>query len=275
MASNGSTGRAKSAYDFRFADSGDDEDMKDIAGAVNAAYVHEVGAQRSSEPLLKAEDVVQDLSTSNVRWLLIETPRPEETVVSVARITMDLKAKSFQVSFLCAVGPTGGDNTVNVRRDRYFYLLTKLENVARSQGVRSVTVDVPMWRDEEHTWLSSKGYADNGGDAWPQDKSSQVLVPALILHFSKHLPKESSSAPPKNSLNATFSAVAPPPVPDLSDLLAAATEGAPLTASSGPMESLMVDLFAALHTEGARAEGSGGHERAPVVMSSSAEPKQG
>jgi hypothetical protein len=69
--------RQKSAFDFRFAD---DEDCEDMAESIAAGYKEEEGRQRSSEALWTGAEIEKDMSEASVKWLLIETPRPEEMV---------------------------------------------------------------------------------------------------------------------------------------------------------------------------------------------------
>ena len=84
---------SKSAYDFRFAD---EDDVEDVLGVVTEAYKAEVGGHRTSEPLLLSEEVESDLHTATVRWVLIETPRPEEAVVACARLCFETSKNMFQ-----------------------------------------------------------------------------------------------------------------------------------------------------------------------------------
>ena len=247
---------SKSAYDFRFAD---EEDVDDILSVVSESYKAEVGAHRTSEPLLLSEEVESDLRAATVRWVLLETPRPEEAVVACARLCFETSknvkfGKTCSVSTLAAVGGTDERKQV-----RYHYLLHKMESVAQAQGAETLLVHVPMWREGESLWLSSKGYSDVGGDPWPTAKASQVNVPAVIIAHKKSLcvapvvptSDVARAAPTASNVTTTTTKIDL----DLNSLSLVQDGAAPIelggagsTGGSG-MESLMTDLFAALHAE--------------------------
>lgn len=147
------------------------------------------------------------------------------------------------------------------RQKRFHYLLAKLESVAHSQGANAVAVSVPMWREYEHEWLSSKGYSDVGGDPWPETKASQVLLPALLLRFTKTLRVDGGDGGGAGMLmmpaEGTGLEATGVGALSLAQEIAATAAAATVTsgggggagALGGGMDAIMTDLFSALHAE--------------------------
>jgi hypothetical protein len=172
-------------------------------------------------------------------------------VVACARICLDASDRVCSVALLSSRGASDEE-----RQKRFHYLLAKLENVAHSQGANAVAVSVPMWREYEHEWLSSKGYSDVGGDPWPETKASQVLVPALLLRFTKTLQAGCEEGCGSGMLvmptqgTAGLEAMGVGAL-SLAQEIAAAAATATVTSSGGGggMDAIMTDLFSALHAE--------------------------
>ena len=150
-------GAAKSAaggkLDLRFAD---EEDADEILEVVCSAYQFD---------RLILEEVVQNLKGGNKRWLIVETPSPEETMVAVARLAMEVEEggtlKSALVDVL-AVPPScqsAGAGT---------FILKKAENVAKGMGCGMCNLSVGQWDDKIQKWVKARGYDEYGGELWPE-----------------------------------------------------------------------------------------------------------
>jgi hypothetical protein len=248
----------KKVLDFRFAD---DEDAEDIILMVNSAYEHEVVSAdgvgdgfRTSEPLFTLAMIESDFTTPSTRWLVLETPRPEEKVVASARVRMASDAETDQrtclADVLCSIGDTPDE-----QRSRYNQLRLSLEKMAYSQGVSRLSVEIPQWREAEQLWLEASGFQDREGRMWPSDRANQVCKHTMILEFRKELtgpptaePKvgraiESSSSTSGSGTTSTTTALGI----DLAGL--SVTKEGGTSGSGDAMEGLVASLITALHSE--------------------------
>lgn len=101
--------------------------------------------------------MVKDCHSYSTRWILLETPRPEELVVAAARIQIvqDVKTKFAVIDIFGAVDSTP------IKR----ILLSRLEMICASQGCIKVVWDIPSWSEDTFGWLSQCGYVDLGNSA--------------------------------------------------------------------------------------------------------------
>ena len=85
-------GAAPGKLDFRFAD---EEDAKEIVQCVASAFQVEYDKESvlynrrrgwGEAPVISEEQVEKDCSSANLRWIVLETPLPDEIVVSAARM---------------------------------------------------------------------------------------------------------------------------------------------------------------------------------------------
>ncbi|KAJ1434297.1 hypothetical protein B484DRAFT_292828 [Ochromonadaceae sp. CCMP2298] len=86
--------------DFRFAD---EMDSMDIVNFVNLEYaVEHTGPYsfRREGPVVGVEEVEGDLTSMPVKWLVLETPQPEEKIVGCARLRYE--GGDGRVDVLCA-----------------------------------------------------------------------------------------------------------------------------------------------------------------------------
>ena len=87
-------GATPGKLDFRFAD---EEDAKEIVQCVASAFQVEYDKESvlynrrrgwGEAPVISEEQVEKDCWSANLRWIVLETPLPDEIVVSAARMSM-------------------------------------------------------------------------------------------------------------------------------------------------------------------------------------------
>ena len=158
--------------DLRFAD---EEDAQDIASVVNAAFAlevrrpdnslnlettpppHAATAFRATARLADMPALVAELEQSRrggseaVRWIVLETPCPEEKVVAAVAVSIIEDAglrRGKMGRLLClSVDPASQGGGVGTQ------LLLRSEAFCRSQGCRSVGIDMAMKREELQPWF--------------------------------------------------------------------------------------------------------------------------
>ena len=118
------------------------------------------------------------------KWLVLETPSPEEDIVAAGRLILDFARKISIVDILCSVG----DDDV-VRAFRFSTLLRKLENIVLGHNFNTIILEVSSWRTDLQEQLTSLGYKDCGGRIYDEEHS--LLKPTMILEFRKDLYIES------------------------------------------------------------------------------------
>jgi len=256
--------REKPYFDFRFAD---DDDGEEIFATIEKSYAHEIAMDqvfdpnnpfkfRSNVPLYSKTELEEDLVNPRIKWMVLETRPPEEAIVACARVVLDGALRHCTVKLICGTGDSDSD-----KEERYSTLLKRLEQIVRSHGSDTVSVEVPQYREKEHKWLNKVGYTDRSGQGWPKEKANQVLVPTLLLDFRKTLtahtcPLTSSSASTSTSTSVSVDMI------DMSDLQIVDTDVTSASTSissasgsgaradgGGNMENLMSTLFSALHAE--------------------------
>ena len=131
-------------------------------------------------------------SDCQCRWLVLETPAPEEDLVAAARFILDFERKLSVVDILCS---TGEDNEVH--DFRLSAILRKLESIVWGHSLKSIIVEVSSWRSDVQEQLHFLGYRDCGGRLY--DKEHSLLKPTMILEYRKEL----NSKSPSNSTAST------------------------------------------------------------------------
>ena len=114
------------------------------------------------------------------RWLVLETPAPEEDVVAAARFTLDFERKLSVVDILCSIG---GDD--EMRGFRLSAIVKKLENIVLGHSFKSIILEVSSWRSDVQEQLNSLGYRDCGGRLYDEEHS--LMKPTMILEYRKEL----------------------------------------------------------------------------------------
>jgi len=171
----------------------------------------------------------------SVRWLVLETPVPEEQLVAALRLRQG-PDKTGCIDALCAAGD------VTVRQHVLRRLLLIAETVSFNLGLRKTIVQVPEWREDLEQLLKLLGYHQLSGSAWPQEKLHQLSKPTMLLDYHKAL----SSAPDYSTPASTPSTVDSTAVIQTEHFSIGEISA---VKSDDPMERLMESLFTALHME--------------------------
>lgn len=147
----------------RFADI---EDAGEITALVNDSH----GIQRVS-----ASQVASDLSGgTGGRWVLVETPYPDEILIGCARLEVEGKQKVCVVSAF-AIGKefqgkgAGGD------------LMKKVETTVRGMGCEVCNLRIGHWEESVIKWAEGMGYEQAGGEVWPEDRMGEVGKERLAM----------------------------------------------------------------------------------------------
>lgn len=154
-----------------------------------------------------------DFNRSVVKWVVLETPVPEENIVAAARID----SSTARVSYLCASptisiedyqqlissssnGPSVGDK-LNLYKYRLVLLVARLEAVARNMSRSVLVIEAPQWRIDLENILTGAidnngnsnglGYEELSGNSWPEDKQYQLSKPTMVFDYHKQLSNNS------------------------------------------------------------------------------------
>jgi len=230
--------RCAGKLDLRFAD---EDDAPEIAALVKEVCSSEGELfWRSSTDKVTSEGVVSDCISGKTRWIVLETPVPEETVVGTVRLSILEAERKGVVDIICALGE---NNSV------YNQLLARVEGIARGMGITNMVVKLDQWKESMYDWLCGCGYVDIAGS---ECKDENLIKPTMILDMYKDLTKSQEA-----QCIADSTPISVPHVEEsLEDLLgeidinsieSSGTVGS--VANPNPMENLMGDLFAALHKE--------------------------
>ena len=158
---------------------------------------------------------MDDLESPSIRWLLLETPRPEEAVIAALRLHLLRGGGRGE-------GINGGGRVPHARVDLFGsleppeqravrnMLLNRAETVCLSQGCQKIVFDIPNWSEDRQNWLSGCGYSDlgqeylrciyiplhvwsenthhndvllTGGHSWPEDRLEEVTRHTMVLQF--------------------------------------------------------------------------------------------
>jgi N-acetylglutamate synthase-like GNAT family acetyltransferase len=271
--STGSKTNTAGKLDFRFAD---EEDAKDISMCISAAYSVEFDPEStlynrkdSSIPVVTEEQVANDCYSPNLRWIVLETPVPEELVVAAARLSMAsvMEGSKIVVDMMAFAEDTQSTSI----KDQ---MLVQIERVARSQNIKIVVIETSQHRDDIHSWLEQCGYEELGGRMSEEENYKKAT---MVFEFHKDLTKPSkamSRAPAvavaaPGAVNSVFTTAADGgavieldveslTAGNLADALlglniSSASASASASDSDSPpaggMAGLMSDLFSALHKE--------------------------
>jgi hypothetical protein len=208
-----------------------------------------------------------------VKWLVLETPVPEELIVGAARLRFDA-LRNGRVDCFCASAESGQEAQTAIMKR----LLSKVETVCYSAGMRSCVVEAPQWRTDLEALYTECGYAELSGHIWPEERQGELLRPTMVLEFHKVFPERAASAPapasaaaPAGTTSSTraggaagsdaardgerAAAAESGVAAELAQLRVVEEEAVPPRAAEGEgMPQLMKTLFAALHAEYRSAE---------------------
>jgi hypothetical protein len=194
-----------------------------------------------------------------VKWLVLETPVPEEAIVGAARLKHD-SSRNGHVDCFCVSSPCSEEAKIAVMKR----LLSKVETVCYNLGLRSCILEAPQWRTDLEALFSQCGYEERSGHIWPEDKQDQLLKPTMVLEYHKVFPGQGASQSQQAELltrstnagtNTNSSETGQEGGLDIGELsIVGEGEGQASGESAGGMKQLLNTLFAALHAE----YGSGG-----------------
>jgi hypothetical protein len=218
--------------DFRFADEEDATEIADLVQVVGRLENEAVWLKAGTERVTAAA-VSQDCSSSKSRWIVLETPAPEETMVAAVRLSLVESERRCVIDVICALGE---------QFVVYNQLLARVENVARGMGIVNMVIEVVQWNEPMYEWLCSCGYQDQAGREY---KVENLLKPTMLLDMHKDL---TSTMAAVGNARADLQ-VQPESLDDLLDGLDLSSVEQPEGAQVGGMETLMANLFVALHKE--------------------------
>ncbi|CAM9914727.1 unnamed protein product [Ascophyllum nodosum] len=171
--------------DFRFASA---EDAAEIVSLVNNAFQVEkgmTGLAFTSRDRVTAEEVEACLHGGRCdrRWLVLETPHPEETMVAAALICAEASPGMGAVEVL-AVDPVRQGKGLGSR------LLRRAEGVLLSLRCRFVRIRVAQWRGDVLAWTRKRGYKETGGGLWGEldvESAEALTRPTRYLLLTRDL----------------------------------------------------------------------------------------
>ena len=121
--------------------------MQAISSFLKISYLH----------MFHICQLFDDFESASIRWILLETPRPEEAVIAALRLHI-LRVEGVQragVSLFGSLEPVGQRSVLNM-------LLNRAETVCRSLGCQKLVFDIPHWSERRQSWLQECGYQDLG-----------------------------------------------------------------------------------------------------------------
>jgi N-acetylglutamate synthase-like GNAT family acetyltransferase len=120
-------------------------------------------AAHHSKPSLEA-----DLSGKSTlrRWILLETPAPEERVVAAACVSTGAELGHGRIESL-AVEPSMQQQGVGS------LLLRRAEGILLSLRCRWVNLQTTQWRSDVLAWACSRGYSEVGGGLLPAESTTR------------------------------------------------------------------------------------------------------
>lgn len=229
--------------DFRFAD---EEDIEEIKELVNVDYIHEEdrdgnqGFRPEGDPKIGISELIDDMDSPSTRWIVLETPRPEEIIVAALRISVERRSEDESslaiIDLFSCQEPSGQFIVRNM-------ILKRAEAVCSSLCCEKIVFKIPHWSEERQNWIESRGYVDCGGHAWPEDRLDEITRHTMLLSFQKSLVFNDNQ--PTDSKIPSI----PLPEPFLNDCEIVDAPIQENNANSDPMLPLISDLFSALHAE--------------------------
>eukprot|EP01041_Mallomonas_annulata_P004984 gene4984-9960_t len=161
--------------DMRFAD---DEDKDDIEYLDHIYAFRKKGSTR-----ITASEIETDCSSMTSRWLVLETPIPEENIVACGRLKF-VNNSNIKCGIIDIIGVSGD---ISNQTQLYGQLLRHIEVILGSHGCRTSVIYVPQWREDLLQIFIQLGYEDLGGHEWPLENKEILLKPTMILEMQKTL----------------------------------------------------------------------------------------
>jgi hypothetical protein len=180
--------------DLRFCE---DDDEEELTSLVASAFSHEETASYDARnpqqfrkicPRVSNEKIGRELKQSEMKWIVLETPYPAEEMVAFARFFADSAERCAQVVTFGAIGDSDEQ-----RETRLKFILHKVEHIASSQRLLYIRIRIAQWDSRCQQLVESLGFVDNSGGEWPEDEAEMIWVPTMLLNFSKRIPNGSGS----------------------------------------------------------------------------------
>lgn len=134
-----------------------------------------------------------------IKWLVLETPIPEEDIVGAARLTCS-NTKIGRVDIICAAGCDQIHKSIMKR------LLSVIETVSYNMGLHEVIIAIPEWRiDIQDILTIDCSYIEQSGYMWPESKSNQIIKPTMVLEYHKCFIETSNTNIPNNNKDISSS----------------------------------------------------------------------
>lgn len=191
-----------------------------------------------------------DLLSMPVKWLVLETPVPEEIIVGAARLRYD-SARNGKVDCFCVSNSDEGMKATIMRK-----LLSTVETVCYNIGLRSCILEAAQWRTDLDAMFTECGYEEMSGHIWPESRQQELTKPTMLLEFHKVFPAPVATSPSPTAAPAITVPVVSETSTEETELGALSdlqVEAVPSCASGAEapsnMAQLMDTLFAALHVE--------------------------
>jgi len=115
-----------------------------------------------------------------IKWLVLETPMPEELIVGAARLRYDA-ALNGRVDVFCVASSSSAEARDSTAKQ----LLSKVETVCYSIGLRSCILEAAQWRCDLETLFTACGYEERSGHVWPEEKQHELTKPTMVLEYHK------------------------------------------------------------------------------------------
>jgi hypothetical protein len=248
--------RKLTKLDFRFAGPDDAPELVEFINDSQACEREGDNAFRN-ESLVTEERIESECNSMSTRWVVLETPVPEEDIVAAAKF--NLSSDGAVVGF---IGAFKDAQSTPIEKMLLARLLAKIESVVIGHGMPLLTVEVFQWQEKLMDWLSSCGYEEMGGYL---SNDGSLLRPAMVLTYKKSLltsPNEYAAderRPARISHESAVEAMATEHSCASDEVVGADFDFSIIdtgafpgtTAGGGGMENLIVDLFRALHHENA------------------------
>lgn len=197
-------GKSKDLLDFRFAD---DEDAEDIELLINLSYKDEYDVNC---PLYNRKEfgccvenaskmeIESDCNKGDIRWIVLETPVPDEQIVAAARIQLDSNDAGQRIALIQTFGYVEDTLKSSIKSQ----LVVQIERTLRSLGVSCLSFEVSQYREDVQSWLGGCGYKDNGGY---MSTYTNYVKPTMILLYQKELTASASTASASKPTTTTTS----------------------------------------------------------------------
>lgn len=136
--------------DFRFADDNDQNDITIFLQLPDLEQRFFVGTRC----LIAIENIDVLFSTTNIQWVVLETPQPDEIIIAVASLLFDDANRRVYIQHFASI-----KNTIAID-----FFVSRIESICLSHAFNKVTFCVHLLENEFQSFLSAVEYKDIGGE---------------------------------------------------------------------------------------------------------------